>query len=155
MNTDFEPVESVDDYYDGPRAGIANFRGQPHAYRSLYLDSSEWNPDEDRFELTPLKSGCLTRCRSPAEFLTRHWRPGWSGAMRLGALHGADCLGCCWILMGLLFVGGLMNLFWVATIAAFILLEKTLPLADTGARVVGAALIVGGLLSMSGLVPLG
>ena len=57
MDKNFEPVESVDDYYDGPRAGIANFRGQPHAYRSLYLDSSEWNPDEDRFELTPLKKG--------------------------------------------------------------------------------------------------
>jgi predicted metal-binding membrane protein len=67
---------------------------------------------------------------------------------------GAYCLGCCWILMGLLFVGGLMNLFWVAAIAAFILLEKTLPLAGIGARVVGIAMIVVGLLSVSGVVAL-
>jgi predicted metal-binding membrane protein len=107
------------------------------------------------YELTPYKHACLAHCRAPAHFISHKWRGGFPGAFRMGLELGAYCLGCCWVLMGLLFVGGLMNLFWVAAIAAFILLEKTLPLADTGARVVGAALIVGGLLSVSGLVPLG
>ena len=69
----------------------------------------------------------------------------------MGLELGTYCLGCCWVLMGLLFVGGLMNLFWVAAIAAFILLEKIMPLAKTGGRVVGAAMIVLGLLSLAGL----
>jgi predicted metal-binding membrane protein len=107
------------------------------------------------YELTPLKHVCLAHCRAPAHFISTKWRGGFPGAFRMGSELGAYCVGCCWILMGLLFVGGLMNLLWVAAIAALILLEKTVPLADTGARVVGAALIVVGVLSVSGVVPLG
>lgn len=107
------------------------------------------------YELTPYKHTCLAHCRAPAHFISQKWRSGFPGAFRMGLGLGAYCLGCCWILMGLLFVGGLMNLLWVAAIAAFILLEKTLPLAEVGARLVGAAMIVVGLISVSGLAPLG
>jgi predicted metal-binding membrane protein len=106
------------------------------------------------YELTPLKHACLAHCRAPAHFISSKWRGGFAGAFRMGLELGTYCLGCCWILMGLLFVGGLMNLFWVAAIAAFILLEKTVPLAETGARLVGAAMIVVGLLSLVGLAAL-
>jgi predicted metal-binding membrane protein len=106
------------------------------------------------YQLTPYKHACLAHCRAPAHFISHKWRGGFGGAFRMGLKLGAYCLGCCWILMGLLFVGGLMNLFWVAAIAAFILLEKTLPLAGIGARVAGITMIVVGLLSVAGLVAL-
>jgi predicted metal-binding membrane protein len=60
-------------------------------------------------------------------YLGNHWRPGTLGALRMGVVHGAICVGCCWFLMGLLFFGGVMNLFWIAGIALFVLLEKTIP----------------------------
>jgi predicted metal-binding membrane protein len=107
------------------------------------------------YELTPYKHACLAHCRAPAHFISHRWRGGLAGVFRMGLELGLYCLGCCWILMGLLFVGGVMNLFWIAAIAAFILLEKTMPFAGTGARVVGAAMIVVGLLSLAGLVVLG
>jgi predicted metal-binding membrane protein len=107
------------------------------------------------YELTPYKHTCLAHCRAPAHFISQHWRGGFAGAFRMGLGLGAYCLGCCWILMGLLFVGGVMNLLWIAAIAIFILLEKTVPFAETGGRVVGAALIVVGFLSLTGLVGLG
>ena len=103
------------------------------------------------YELTPLKNGCLTRCRSPAEFLTRHWQPGWGGAVRLGVLHGADCLGCCWMLMLLLFVGGVMNLLWIVGLTLIVTVEKLLPRGDWLGRVAGAALIAWGALRISAL----
>ena len=103
------------------------------------------------YELTPSKHACLAHCRAPAHFIAQKWRGGFAGAFRMGLELGTYCLGCCWVLMGLLFVGGLMNLFWVAAIAAFILLEKIMPLAKTGGRVVGPAMIVLGLLSLAGL----
>jgi predicted metal-binding membrane protein len=103
------------------------------------------------YELTPYKHACLAHCRAPAHFISHRWRAGFPGAFRMGLGLGVYCLGCCWILMGLLFVGGLMNLFWVAAIAGFILLEKTLPLAGIFARVAGTAMIVVGLLSVSGV----
>jgi predicted metal-binding membrane protein len=78
------------------------------------------------YQLTPWKTVCLDHCRSPAHFISEHWRPGASGAFRLGLFHGAFCLGCCWALMGLLFVGGVMNLLWIAAIAIFVFLEKVL-----------------------------
>jgi predicted metal-binding membrane protein len=84
------------------------------------------------YQLTPLKDACLSRCRTPIQFLTRHWRPGPVGALRVGLLHGAYCVGCCWALMALLFVAGAMNLLWVVAIAVFVLLEKT---AYPGTRV--------------------
>ena len=79
------------------------------------------------YQLTPMKDSCLEHCRAPAHFFSQHWRPGWGGALRMGIEHGAYCLGCCWVLMGLLFLGGVMNLLWIAAIAVFVLLEKTVP----------------------------
>ncbi|MDP6566385.1 MAG: DUF2182 domain-containing protein [Alphaproteobacteria bacterium] len=76
------------------------------------------------YQLTPLKHACLKHCRSPLDFVLNHWREGALGALRMGAGHGLYCLGCCWFLMALLFVGGVMNLVWVAAIAAFVFIEK-------------------------------
>ena len=76
------------------------------------------------FQFTPLKAACLQHCRSPAKFLTERRRPGASGAFAMGVEHGAYCLGCCWSLMALLFVGGVMNLWWIAGLAALVALEK-------------------------------
>jgi predicted metal-binding membrane protein len=97
------------------------------------------------YELTPLKSACLRQCRSPAEFLSRHWRPGVPGAVRLGVLHGIYCLGCCWLLMALLFVGGAMNLLWVVALAVLVGMEKIVPRGDLIGRVAGVALIAWGV----------
>ncbi|MGO4125563.1 DUF2182 domain-containing protein [Inquilinus sp. YAF38] len=94
------------------------------------------------YQLTPLKQGCLVRCRSPVEFLTRHRR---SGPFGLGLRHGLFCLGCCWALMLLLFVGGVMNLAWVGAIALFVLLEKTIPGGHWLSRAAGAGLIAWGV----------
>jgi predicted metal-binding membrane protein len=96
------------------------------------------------YQLTPLKSACLRHCRSPAHFLSAHWRDGTAGAFRMGFEHGAFCLGCCWVLMGLLFVGGVMNLLWVAAIALFVLAEKLVPHGAGGGRLAGVAMIVAG-----------
>jgi predicted metal-binding membrane protein len=107
------------------------------------------------YELTPLKHACLAHCRAPAHFISGHWRRGFTGAFRIGLALGVYCLGCCWVLMGLLFVAGVMNLLWIAAIAVFILLEKAMPFGETGGRLVGAALILVGLLSLTGFVALG
>jgi predicted metal-binding membrane protein len=93
------------------------------------------------YQMTPLKDACLRHCRSPAYFISEHWRPGVSGAFRMGLIHGAYCLGCCWLLMGILFFGGVMNLLWIAAIAIFVLLEKILPVGPVAGRVAGVALI--------------
>ena len=93
------------------------------------------------YQLTPLKNACLRGCRSPAEFLSSHWHRGNAGALRMGVAHGVYCLGCCWLLMGLLFVVGVMNLVWVAVIAAFVLLEKLAPYGETTAKIDGVALL--------------
>lgn len=79
------------------------------------------------YQWLPNKAVCLEHCRGPLHFLLGYWRPGVLGGWRMGLAHGAYCLGCCWALMGLLFVVGVMNLLWVAVIGAFILLEKNLP----------------------------
>jgi predicted metal-binding membrane protein len=84
------------------------------------------------YQMTPMKGACLQRCRSPIQFLTRYWRPGPAGALWVGLLHGGYCVGCCWALMGLLFVAGVMNLLWIGAIAALVLMEK---LAFFGTRV--------------------
>lgn len=78
------------------------------------------------YQLSPLKNACLSHCRAPGEFLARHWRPGFRGAFRLGVAHGSYCVGCCWLLMALLFVGGVMNLAWIATLSLLVLAEKVL-----------------------------
>ncbi len=79
------------------------------------------------YQLTPLKNACLETCRSPVAFLARGIGSGVRGALRLGVAHGLYCLGCCWALMLLLFVGGVMNLAWVAALAVVVVAEKTLP----------------------------
>jgi predicted metal-binding membrane protein len=76
------------------------------------------------FQWTPLKNACLRHCRSPLGFLLTEWREGTRSAFQMGLRHGTYCIGCCWLLMALLFVAGVMNLAWVAAIAAFILIEK-------------------------------
>jgi predicted metal-binding membrane protein len=96
------------------------------------------------YQWTSLKEACLERCRAPASFLAAHWRTGGSGAFRMGADYGVYCLGCCWLLMGLLFFGGVMNLLWVAAIALFVLLEKVAPQPALFGRAAGAALVLAG-----------
>jgi predicted metal-binding membrane protein len=96
------------------------------------------------YQLTPLKHACLRRCRSPLAFVLERWRDGTAGALRMGAEHGAWCLGCCALLMTLLFVGGVMNLWWAAAIAAWVVVEKILPHGDALARIAGVAAIAYG-----------
>jgi predicted metal-binding membrane protein len=96
------------------------------------------------YQLTPIKHACLHRCRSPMAFLGSHWRPGAGGALRMGLVHGAFCVGCCWFLMGLLFFGGVMNLYWIAGIALFVLLEKTVSAGHWFGYATGVALFVWG-----------
>jgi predicted metal-binding membrane protein len=102
------------------------------------------------YQLTPLKSACLHECRSPAQFISRHWRPGWDGAAQLGLRHGLYCLGCCWTLMALLFVGGVMNLVWVVGLTLIVAAEKLAPRGDLIGRIAGAALIAWGLAKLAG-----
>jgi predicted metal-binding membrane protein len=97
------------------------------------------------YQLSPLKHRCLEHCRSPVEFLARHWRPGIAGAVRMGLWHGTYCIGCCWVLMALLFVGGVMNLLWVAAITLFILTEKVTAYGHALRRLSAAMLIAAGL----------
>ena len=97
------------------------------------------------YQLTPLKHACLRRCRSPLAFVLEHWREGRAGALRMGVEHGAYCLGCCALLMALLFVGGVMNLLWAVAIAAWVLAEKLLPAGAVLARVAGLIAIVFGV----------
>ena len=97
------------------------------------------------YQWTPLKDACLAKCRTPVQFLMTHWKEGRAGALRMGMAHGAYCVGCCWALMLLLFVVGVMNLVWVALIAAFVFVEKLLPAGRLTARFAGVALIVVGL----------
>ena len=96
------------------------------------------------YQFTPLKTLCLSHCRAPTDFLSRHWRPGAVGAFRLGALHGAHCVGCCWTLMALLFVGGVMNLVWIAAIAFLVLAEKLAPAGPWIGRGLGILFIIWG-----------
>jgi predicted metal-binding membrane protein len=100
------------------------------------------------YQLTPIKHACLRQCRSPLAFLGTHWRRGARGALRMGVQHGAYCVGCCWFLMGLLFFGGVMNLYWIVGLALFVLFEKTIPAGHwlgyatgVGLSVWGAALL--------------
>ena len=97
------------------------------------------------FQWTPLKNACLNHCRSPLSFLMTGWREGKSGAFRMGLQHGAYCTGCCWFLMALLFVAGVMNIWWVAIIAIFVLLEKIAPKGAWIGRIAGVLLAAWGL----------
>ncbi|KVG88524.1 metal-binding protein [Burkholderia ubonensis] len=93
------------------------------------------------YQLSPFKRACLTQCRSPVQFLTTHWRPGAAGSFRLGLHHGLYCVGCCWLLMALLFVGGVMNLVWIAALSLVVFVEKNLPGGARIGRALGIVLI--------------
>jgi predicted metal-binding membrane protein len=101
------------------------------------------------YQLSPIKHRCLEHCRSPIEFLSRHWRPGVAGAVGMGLEHGAYCVGCCWVLMALLFVGGVMNLLWVAAITGFVLVEKVAPRGNIVRRVAALLLIAWGIYTLA------
>lgn len=102
------------------------------------------------YQLTPIKQTCLRHCRSPLAFLGTRWRQGVRGALRMGLEHGAVCVGCCWFLMGLLFFGGVMNLYWIGGLALFVLLEKTIPVGHWLGYATGVALTLWGAALLSG-----
>jgi predicted metal-binding membrane protein len=104
------------------------------------------------FQWTPFKRACLKGCRSPLSFLMSEWREGGGGAFLMGLRHGAYCVGCCWFLMALLFVAGVMNLLWVAVIALLVMAEKFLPKGELLARVLGIALVIAGAARMAHLL---
>jgi len=99
------------------------------------------------YQWTPLKDACLRQCQAPWLFIQRHggFRSDASGALALGARHGAYCIGCCWALMALLFVGGVMNVLWIAAIAILVLAEKVIPAGRVISRIAGAGLFAGGV----------
>ena len=92
--------------------------------------------------MRPLKRACLRQCRAPAAFLVAPWRPGVAGSFLLGVRHGVVCVGCCWLLMVLLFVGGVMNVVWIAALSLFVFVEKVLPGGERIGRALGVVLIV-------------
>lgn len=97
------------------------------------------------FQWTPLKNACLEHCRSPLSFLMTDWREGKLGAFVMGLKHGAFCTGCCWFLMALLFVAGVMNIWWIAIIAVLVLLEKVAPRGLLVGKVAGLLLAAWGV----------
>lgn len=97
------------------------------------------------YQLSPAKAACLRQCRNPAQFISRYFRQGSLGAWRMGAIHGAFCVGCCWSLMALLFAGGVMNLAWIAVLTLLVAAEKLLPVGGRIPVVTGIVLIVGAL----------
>ena len=103
------------------------------------------------YQWTPLKQSCLKHCRSPLAFLLQHWRKGAWGAVTNGVRHGIFCLGCCWMLMLMLFIGGLMNLLWIGGLAVVVLVEKMLPWGGLMSRIIGAALVACGAVTLLGV----
>jgi predicted metal-binding membrane protein len=93
------------------------------------------------YQWTPFKHACLSSCQAPMAFVTRRWRSGRSGAFRMGLEHGLSCVGCCWALMLVLFVGGVMNLTVIAALTVFVAFEKLVPVGAWGARASGAVLV--------------
>jgi predicted metal-binding membrane protein len=146
-------------------AGVAAY-GAFRAGRALFGDDLHWDGAgrwlaaatlafAAIYELTALKDACLSKCRSPLGYLMGAWRGGRAGALRMGAGHGAWCLGCCWALMAALFALGVMSLVWTAVVAALIALEKTLPWKRTamfGTALVLLALAIG-VIASPGDVP--
>lgn len=102
------------------------------------------------FQFTSLKHACLTHCRSPIGFFMTEWREGTRGAFFMGVHHGIYCVGCCWLLMALLFVAGVMNLLWVATIAAYVLVEKIAPAGHRVSQAIGMCMILAGSWMIAG-----
>ncbi len=104
------------------------------------------------FQFTPLKYACLTRCRSPLGFLLNEWREGIRGAFIMGLRSGNYCVVCCWALMSLMFVAGVMSLLWMAAIAAFVLVEKVTPRGQWVSRISGILLILWGAWMLMGVL---
>jgi predicted metal-binding membrane protein len=133
-------------------AAYAVYRG----VRALDLEFLNWNRGgpyvvgvlltiAGAYELTPLKSVCLRHCRSPMHFVLGGWRDGIVGAIRMGAEHGAYCVGCCWGLMLVLFALGVMSILWMTIVAALIFAQKLLPRGETLARVFAVAFVAAGI----------
>ena len=101
------------------------------------------------FQFTPFKRACLSRCRSPAGYLLAHWRDGASGHLRMGFGHGLDCVGCCWALMALALVVGMIDLAWMGLLMAVMVAETTLSFGARITRPVGVALVIGGLAALA------
>jgi len=97
------------------------------------------------YQFSRWKQACLVQCRSPFDLITRHWRRGRLGPLLAGLWHGLFCLGCCWMMMALLFVGGVMNLLWIAAIAVFVGFEKLLPAGRRMSQVTGILLMIAGV----------
>ena len=102
------------------------------------------------YQWTPMKAACLGFCRSPLNSITEYWRPGGRGAFVLGLRHGLYCLGCCWALMAVLFVTGIMNLVWVALLSVLVLAEKLLPGGRRLGQFAGLGLAAWGLVLVIG-----
>ena len=100
------------------------------------------------YQFSPLKRVCLAKCRTPVGFLLVEWRPGVAGGFAMGLRHGLFCVGCCWVLMALLFVGGAMNLAWIAALSVAVAMEKLVPGGERLSQWLGAALIAVGLLRL-------
>jgi len=103
------------------------------------------------YQFSPLKHVCLSYCRSPLGFVLGEWRDGRGGALVMGMRHGLHCLGCCWALMALLFVGGVMNLAWIAALSIVVAIEKLAPHGDRLGKLLGAVLIAAGGWRLLGL----
>ena len=103
------------------------------------------------YQWTPFKQACLRHCRSPLQFLLTCWQDGSAGAFLMGLRHGAYCLGCCWLLMAVLFAVGVMNLAWIAALSVFVLVEKIIPRGLWVAKAAGLFLVAwGGWMAFSG-----
>lgn len=102
------------------------------------------------FQWSALKEACLSKCRTPLSFLLTGWRDGWRGAFVMGAKHGVYCVGCCWALMLLMFVGGVMSLLWMGALALFMLAEKVVPGGRLFSRASGLVLIGAGVVLAAG-----
>jgi predicted metal-binding membrane protein len=99
------------------------------------------------YQWTPLKDACLRQCRTPLQFIQHHggFRPDSYGSLALGARHGAYCVGCCWVLMAILFVGGVMNVLWIVVVTIFVLVEKMVPVGRVISRLTGAGFFASGV----------
>ncbi|MCJ8319497.1 MAG: DUF2182 domain-containing protein [Colwellia sp.] len=100
------------------------------------------------YQNSSVKKKCLNYCRSPLSFITTQWREGIRGAVKMGMLHGQYCLACCWLLMALLFVTGVMNLQWILILTVLVLIEKLMPKGELFGKYLGFLLIAYGLFQL-------
>src|SRR2546430_8542265 len=137
-------------------AAVGQWWLHPHSLlSSSMMSTSEWLGGTlllgaGIFQFTPLKHACLTHCRGPLEFIMTRWREGSGGAFRMGLEHGAFCTGSCWALMALLFVAGVMNIFWIAALSLLVCLEKMLPARARFNLVTGVLFAVRGICVLAG-----